>query len=441
MRPHLAFAVIASAAGIAYTFITPPFQVPDEVGHYWRAASIGEGVINPRTTPRGSASELPKGVRDLVAATWFESGGKPESKFRPERWRAAWDVRIERDQRVLLLFPALYTPVPSAATAAAYAIGNVVELRPFVTFYLGRLANLALYVALTSCAIAVTPVAPWAFFAAAAMPMPLFLAGSWSTDTATTAIVFVLIAVVLRTAQVRRFLTAGDLAGLALLVLAAGLCKGAYAGSGLVALAVLPRRFATRSRTAVASMIIVAAMLAGFGVSATVAGRNYFAVRASERVNPGQQTQCVVEHPGRFAAVLANDIHHHGLAYLEQMVGRLGWLDVRIPRVLTAAELLVLLLATLCGSTAVRPVMRFTATLAFGGGVAAVFISQYLVWTPVCSAALEGVQGRYFIPLIPLAIAATAGCLRDWRSVRVAVPLLSCIANIVGLAAVWARYY
>lgn len=440
-RPHVAFAVIASLAGVAYTFVTPPFQVPDEVGHYWRAASIGEGVIAPGTTPRGSASELPKGVRDFVAATWFESGGNAESKFQPERWSAAWKIRLEKDRPVLVLFPALYTPLPSAATAAAYAIGSVLQLRPFLTFYLGRLANLALYVALVSCAIALTPVAPWAFFAAAAMPMPLFLAGSWSTDTATTAIVFVLVAVALRTAHRKSLMTTGEFACLALLVLVAGLCKGVYAGSGLVALAIPLRRFATRGRAAVAYTIIVAAMLAGVGASAAVARRNYFTARESEGVSPRLQMRCMTEDPGKFARVVVSAVRHHGPAYMEQMVGRLGWLDVRIPRALMAAELLVVLLATACASAAVHPVMRLMAALALAAGIAAVLASQYLVWTPVCSPTLEGVQGRYFVPLMPLAITAAAGSIRGSRVLRVAVPLVSCIANLAGVAAVWSRYY
>jgi uncharacterized membrane protein len=123
------------------------------------------------------------------------------------------------------------------------------------------------------------------------------------------------------------------------------------------------------------------------------------------------------------------------------MVGRLGWMDVRIPSVLIAAELLVLLLATVCCSTAVQPVMRLMGALASLGGAAAIFISQYLVWTPVGSTALEGVQGRYFVPLIPLAITVMAGRSRDSRLVRIAVLLVSCIANIAGVAAVWTRYH
>jgi hypothetical protein len=436
-----AYAVIATIAGLAYTFVTPPFQVPDEVGHYWRAASIGEGVIDPRTTPRGSVAELPRGVHDLVAATWLGPAGTPASKFQPDRWPAAWKVRDGRYERVMVLFPALYTPLPSAATAAAYATGVALHLQPLPAFYLGRLANLALYVALTSFAISLTPVAPLAFFAAASLPMPLFLAGSWSTDAATIALVFVLIAVILRTAHADGLMTPGELAAVVAAVLAAGFCKGVYAPSGILALAIPLRRFANRGRAAIAYTVIVVAMLAGAGVSAAVAHRNYFAARASENVSPGLQMRCIAADPGRFSRILANDILRRGPAYLEQVVGHLGWLNVRLPLALIAAELLLLVVATACASVRIHPSMRLMAMLAFAAGITAVLVSQYLVWTPVCSPALEGVQGRYFVPLLPLAIVALAGSLRAPRALRVAVPLMACIANIVGVAAVWAHYY
>jgi len=49
MRRSAAFAAVGLLFGIAYTLITPPFEVPDEVGHYWRASSIAYGYI---ATPR-----------------------------------------------------------------------------------------------------------------------------------------------------------------------------------------------------------------------------------------------------------------------------------------------------------------------------------------------------------------------------------------------------
>jgi uncharacterized membrane protein len=69
-------------------------------------------------------------------------------------------------------------------------------------------------------------------------------------------------------------------------------------------------------------------------------------------------------------------------------------------------------------------------------------LASYLGWTPPCAHFVDGVQGRYFIPLIPLALLVVSGrFVRSEVVVGRCVIVVAAIANIAALAMVASRYY
>ena len=78
--------------------------------------------------------------------------------------------------------------------------------------------------------------------------------------------------------------------------------------------------------------------------------------------------------------------------------------------------------------------------------VLAIFDGQYLSWTPIGSATIDGVQGRYFVPLLPfLGLALPAFDLRGGDAIRQVLRLPTALAGLAGLvvipALVVATYY
>lgn len=112
--------------------------------------------------------------------------------------------------------------------------------------------------------------------------------------------------------------------------------------------------------------------------------------------------------------------HFRGL-FLES-IGVLGWLDLRLPKAVYGAWTLALLAAAwadirLRAGAGARRVacaawarVRWTevALMVFAAwaAVEGIFLSQYLTWTSVGMPAVDGPQGRYFLPLFPLFILA-----------------------------------
>jgi uncharacterized membrane protein len=93
----------------------------------------------------------------------------------------------------------------------------------------------------------------------------------------------------------------------------------------------------------------------------------------------------------------------HAPRYLGQLVGRLGWLDTPIPAPLLAAYLAVLLALVFLDASPrieVRPWQRGIAAAVVLAGMSFVSATEYATWTPYGADFIEGIQGRYFLPLV-----------------------------------------
>lgn len=399
---------------IAYTFIAPPFQTPDEVGHFWRSYSVATGTLNPEMTWRGPSAEVPGGVRKLVGALWI-TPGTPE-KVGMERLRAARAVPLERNAPRAVTFPAFYTPVPHAPQIVACFLGNAIGARPLYTFYFGRLCNAATFLLLAFLAMRRLRVAG----AVALLPMALYLAASFSSDAMTLGVAMVVTALVLVPSQsMVKLLTAS-------LILA--LCKPVYFLLPLVALVTLR----TRMRFA-----IVLPIALGVAISASVASHHYFAMRADAPVDANAQLRNVIDAPLRFAGIAANDLRAHGRDYLEQMTGVLGWVDLPLPAPLIWTTLAALLLVA---TSTLPPLTRGVALAIVLATVGGISLSQYLVWTPPGAMTVDGMQGRYFLPQLPMLLAAV-GWKREWRWTPLAFGVMAVVINCVALLTLVRRYY
>lgn len=410
------FLLVGLMAGLAFVVLTPPFQVPDEVGHYWRAVAIAEGYVLPTPGGAGTFAAIPEGMRTLVFVFYRPIAGKPELKITREQFRTAWYLPLRANEKVEVKLPAAYTPVAYAPQVLAAGVGRLLRLRPVVTFYLGRLFNLFAFLALTAGAIRLSPRLKSLFAAAALLPMALFLAGSWSPDAMTIATSYVLLALLLRGLPGRGETAAASLAGAI-----AGLCKPAYFLIPFLG-------FTTAGKRRGAAVVVLLATLAGVAIALVHASRahEYGAVAG---VSPGEQMRHVRSDPMRAASVLANDIRTRGLEYGEQMIGRLGMLEIRLPAWTLWLVLAVLILCTLTagGDVPVRSrVMALAIIVATAGGI---FAANYLSWTKVGASTIEGVQGRYFLPILPLLGLTFAASIP--RLARVVPPLA------IGAAVLW----
>lgn len=124
------FFPVALLIGLAYVFLTPPFEVPDEQNHFWRVLAVSRGHLLPKrgldTTP------VARSTQDFV---WILARTEPRETL-AQKLRIVAALPYDGSLGGTVRIAAWYTPLPYAAQSLV----AVLPLRPMIVFYGGRVA-------------------------------------------------------------------------------------------------------------------------------------------------------------------------------------------------------------------------------------------------------------------------------------------------------------
>jgi uncharacterized membrane protein len=329
---------------------------------------------------------------------------------------------------------------------------------PAALLYLSRFINLIVYLAMVAMALRQLPGFQIPLLALAMMPMALSQAASASWDGMVYGTGFFLCAYILRLAwdphidilQPRHYAT---LVGAVML---AGLCKTDAWLIPLLMIVPAAKFRGVRQKWAVfvGAVLFVLLVIAGWNY----ANREDMArwvdhVRDYRQIYLTENLAFAFQHPGIMLQTFLRTWSAHGLDFVSQFVGRLGWLSVILPPWTIVAYLFLLGFAALTDrggirmTTAHRVLCVTVAVIAMGS----VFLGMWCAETTRAQkdAALQGigyiagVQGRYFIPFaFPLLLAMSGGRLkieRKWLLAIAAVIIL--LVNTVAVAKIRNTYY
>jgi uncharacterized membrane protein len=167
-------------------------------------------------------------------------------------------------------------------------------------------------------------------------------------------------------------------------------------------------------------------------------------------ISPNGQFHFLISHPGAWITIAWNtltDVHGGWWSYAQEFTGVLGWLDVLLP-VLFYKLVWVPLAVGFAASRPTTPggltrVNRVSLGAALAAAMTAIFLAEYLTWTPVGTLWVGGVQGRYFLPLamfLPLMLPAAETPGR-WLSPRFGLLAFPPVVICVVVPVLVYRYY
>jgi hypothetical protein len=407
--PRLGFLVIGGLFGLFFAVATPAHDPPDEARHHARAWLISQGRLGVVGRAPGHEASVPRDIVQLhprghhYSDEQLRSGRLPANSPRTQphqgsELRANLRGTLSRWELRQVLYTSSYAPVVYAPYVPALWLAQALELSAGAGLLLARLSGLAVWLAGMAAVLGVAPTRRWLLAGTALLPVSVSQAAALSGDALTQLAVFWWLAECLRAAA--RAPGGRDVVRLLAAAFALGWVKPGYAPLALAALA-LPR--APRPRLLLGAAAVAAAALPTL-FWATV-------VRAADvpPLFPGAdaaaQLRHVLAHPLDFLGAAAGTVAALWPAWLEGLVGNLGHFDVEIPAWATALGLAaVAASATL--ERAPRAALRAGLLAAFAAAGLAVLAMAYLGWSAVGSSTIQGVQGRYFLPALPFALAA-----------------------------------
>lgn len=425
------FTVMSALAAVVSIVLTPPFQTPDAFTQFDRAVQISRGDLVGAVAHRHAGGYLPSGV--LVA----------ERPFRalPHRYQVKVSLRDFQQaakgawtrSTVFVSFAATteYPPVAYLPAALALGAARLSGLSVLASYYVVEFVNAAVFIALVAWSLTQLQFGEATIVAAVAMlPMELALAASPSTDGLLFGLSCVYVALTCHrhthdSASGAGFATArshraglslprffgrrsAELTVAALILAAIGGAKPPYLL--LFFLSGLPgvwnREWSVAARdTLWAAIVGIAPVGLWYLLGAKLQGA-YAGAPVGSSIR-GQVT-FLISHLSSLGAIVPDTLHSFGAFYFMTFIGDLGWLDTPLSAVVyvcAAIALGALAVIVLTDATIDPPgLLLVTGTVA--ATIAAVFLALYLDWTPVGAGAVFGVQGRYFLPLVPAAVLA-----------------------------------
>lgn len=438
---------------VMMALVTPPFQVPDEPNHFFRVYQLSEGHILAQPRATGSGGLVPRSLKDLLVITARGIPFNPQAKFAFERWLKGWNIPANEQDRCFLEFAntGVYSPLVYISHVFGLRLARAMRWPPLAWMYAARIAGaLSIWLVAGLC-MRVAP-ARWrpVFLLLLMAPMFMFEAAGIAADGMTNITAFIFTAAVLNATSGENILTRKQLVLLTGLASALALCKPPYVLLVILLGLVPARRFESfRERLVwiVGTLIFVFSLSAAWNLAVKM--DFVWPSRFKDRTDPILQMAFIREHPRAFVAVLMRTLKSDGGTLLEQWVGRLGWLDVRLPPVLIGAYYMVFFLLAVSSPRAFpQPWWGVTALLAIPvAGSLLTLGACYTTFTPVRHPVVLGFQGRYFIPWGPLVAAVLAAI--PWRGLKnvpdhVRCRVAMCVGGVSFLVAVIQlvrRYY
>jgi uncharacterized membrane protein len=436
-----------------FTFLVPPFQKNDEPSHYYRTVSLAKlDLLCSKdaegryfTTMERRYADLP---RVLGAEALWQSA---DARFPPAVLGKDFsDPAFREPVRVYdICNLGLFGYVPNALGLLA---GLPFE-SPVAGFYLGRVAGGIFFL---GCLVLALRVAPPRYRLAivfyAALPMVLHQVSSFSYDAVQLSLFPLIFAFLTRFLTREERLPRRELVlFLALLWLAVGVKSFAYYGLFLLYF-VIP---AARVARGAFGYIGTTAALAALVIPSIVAVEVLYLSRSGlidplgdGPIRPRQQVELTLSDPMTFAAASLKTAQLEGEELVRQGVGVFGWAAFEVN--IFVVYLAVLVAGLLCYGLArgerplIRPLQLAVLWAALMVVTASVLFALYVVWSPVGAPSVSGLQGRYFVGLVPFGILAacqTVAGIGGRAAARLLAFGLAALALASMLAAVLGRYY
>lgn len=407
VSPQYIFLFLGIIYGIAFLFLIPPFQVPDEYEHYYKAYDVSEGNIISDKLGNKAGIYVPKSVKiatDITYQKWMfyiKNGKKIDLKN-------LLNLPLKNDEKIFIDISkyavVTYSPITYIAPALAMVAGKSINLSPLALMYLGRFANLMLYILLVFFTIKITPVFKWGFLVIALMPMTLFQAASISADSFTIGLSFLTIAIFLKFAldENKHKINLNDILMLFLIFLMLGLAKVPYFLLISLFLMIPVYKFGNKK-----NMIFIMATIFLFTLS--VIGIWNFLVKGLYMpmdfgISIKDQLFYILYHPFGFIEAIKNTFIEYTASFPILNVGNWAFGNSLLPKWIYSSYLVVIIGISLFEKNRLkinfkqRFVMLGTFILLLGS----IVTLEYLTWTEVGLNIIRGLQGRYFIPILPL---------------------------------------
>jgi uncharacterized membrane protein len=417
LKAERLFIILASFFGLIILFITPPFQTPDEINHFYRAYQISEGQFIAIKQDNRIGGYMPvsliKITEPFYALSW-----NMHAKTSYQTIANQSGIPLDPHRKTFVDFPntGMYSPVSYLPQSISIFALRKFNLPPLYILYGARIFTLLFWLLSIFWAIKIIPFYKWFFTFIALLPMSLFINGSLSADVVTNLLSFILIAYLLRLAYLEQVVTIRKFVIICALTILLALAKVVYMPVVGLILLVGKEEFGSKKRyyTLLAVFFVISLSAALFWshiMNNLYLPYNLYNEQFRDNAtlikcaNMHEQMQYIITHGLYLWHVFINSMIQSFDMYFQGYIGTFGWLETKLPLWFIYSSYIIIAIIALSDKNKNLSLKPFHKLIIFGCLIITIFLillSQHLTWDCVGGDIISTIQGRYFIPVFPL---------------------------------------
>lgn len=414
--PNRLFLLLATLFGFLIIQIVPPLQAPDEGGHFVKAYAFSELQIQPQPQSEDVGEKdqstwgkygfkVPYAILSMRSYAVDKNGKKEEYPYNNKED----DEKIKNGERVFFGTGGItnYYFVNYLPQIMGISIGRVLG-KPMVSqYYLARYCNLIAYILIVFFAILRFPFSKLGAAILALNPMSLFLAASVSGDAMIIAVSFFFISWIFGLTK-QEHVSDATLLISGLLMVNLVLIKPNLIVLGLLFFTIPNKAFSIQRKAIWGFAILAACMLFYMLWNQLMIDQQ---ILYHDYGNPSKQLAAFFKDPSIFFDNLRKNylFGAEGDHILYSSVGKFGKLDTSLGLhwiILYFTSVVVACLVQDKGNHFLIARQKLIVVLTMAAYVVLTFFALYQIWNEVGrTSTIEGLQGRYFLP-VGLLIAA-----------------------------------
>jgi uncharacterized membrane protein len=387
-------------------FIVPPYQVPDEPAHFYRAYHLSEYNFNDSVYDNLVNKELsvPSNV-GCINYTLIQTADRVESLSDIGSCLKSSDNKIIENSNV-----GTGSIFGYIVPAIAIKIADIFTNSPLIIFYVGRIFNFSLSFYLLYLAVKIAPRHKKLFLIVGTMMMFIQQMISYSYDSLLNSLVLIYIAYILKLIYGNRKVKWKDWFLLIIvLFIVNNIKKLVYLPLALFLLFIPKDKFKNKRQKYMAIILNIIIILLLLKLTNMLVNLGYNGSNvlesASTGSSSGDQLSYLLNNPLDILKISLNTIKLKGMFYLNGIVGYFGWFKFKISDKYILVYLLLFIYVILGEKSNLKVNDRIKILLGVILSISLICFAMYIYWSDYMLLYVEGVQGRYFIPLLlPLAL-------------------------------------
>lgn len=399
------FLLLLSIYIIPICLLIPAYQVPDEPYHFYRAYNLSAYDITK--LPGENLSNKSLKQPQNIGCLWYSSINGTDNIVSKKDINNCIKTTKNKTKKI---------PVSSGnngtlayvISAIGIKIADTFTNSPLIIFYVGRIANTLISLLLIYLAIKITPLYKKGILLMLSIPIFIQQTVSYSYDSILNALSLVLIAYIIKFINQKEQIEKKDLIIYTIISILLFNIKLPYGLLSLLILTIDKEKFNSKDKLnnkfkKILLMFILIAIgtyltnyICTIGyISKDIAGENIMI----------KQLKYLFSNPLNIVLIAIRTIKKLGIWYLYSMVGIIGWLKIKMNYILIISFYTMLILLIFSEKSIINKRKRRSILMILLIIIGVIFGALYLGWSSYKLPYVEGVQGRYLLPLlVPLTL-------------------------------------